>query len=125
MATVAPTAASSLFFALTLLVTLGRPLLPEAKPGPVLTRLVPTTLLLDRGGGTPEVPTPLTVDCLRVVVAAVLVGLVFEASLVRTAMPFLKVVDGGSGSGRLLTVFVLLIGESFRADKRGGGMADF
>lgn len=120
MAAVAPREAKS-FFALTLLVTRGSPLLPAATP--VLIRLLPPAR-----NGPPVTPmgfAPLTVDCLRG--PAVLVGLIMEG--LRTGTPFLKLVVGGSGRGRLLAdgvavVLWRLIGESFLAGIRGGGIDD-
>jgi hypothetical protein len=99
-------------FPLTLLVTLGRPLLPGAKTAPVLVRLLPAAVV-----------GPETVDCRRGPVG--LLGLAPDMSLCLTAAPFLKLVAGGSGRGRLLAegvaviVLCLLIGDSFRAIGRG------
>jgi hypothetical protein len=122
--------------ALTLLVTLGNPLAPPCKlcprTAPVLVLLFPAPAL------TPLIPTPL----IRLVPAPTLT---FESggldgltpllpltSRFRTAVPFLKLVAGGSGSGRLLAegvvmVLCLLIGDSLRGTMRGAaiGMLDF
>ena len=103
-------------FALTLLVTRGKPLLvpPGASTAPVEVRLLPAV----------EGTRPLTADCLRVVEAATgLLGLAPLASLCLTAVPFLKLVAGGSGRGRLpagveLMVLLLFIGDSLRAVMR-------
>jgi len=70
-----------------------------------------------------EGTTPLTTDCLRVVEDAKgLLGLAPLASLCLTAVPFLKLVAGGSGRGRLLPgvvmVLLLFIGDSLRAVMR-------
>lgn len=91
--------------ALTLLVvTLGKLLFP-ARIGPVLMRLF---ACVDGG-------PPLIFEVLRDPINGALVGLVSRALL--TAVPFLKLVAGGSGRGRLLPegvaiVLVRLIGES-------------
>ena len=117
IATVAPAEAKSCF-ALTFLVTRGRPLLPGTRTAPVLVRLLPAA----------TVAPPFTVDCLRG--GAALLGLELDASRGLIAMPFLKLVAGGSGSGRLLmegVVIVLcrLIGDSFRAIIRAAGTVVF
>jgi len=103
--------------ALMLRVTRGRLEALAAMPGPVLRRLLPVELL-----------NPLTVDCRRP--AAIRTGLAPLASRPLTAVPFLKLVAGGSGSGRMLAdgvvmVLFLLIGDSFRGVIRTVGIDDF
>ena len=106
-------------FPLTLLVTRGRPLFPGARLPPVLVRLLPVAE--DR---------PLIFDCRRGG-TVFLLGLDPEVSLDLTAVPFLKLVAGGSGRGRcapegvVATVLVLLMGDSFRAAMRGRGAEAF
>ena len=123
IAAVAPAEARSCF-ALTFLVTRGRLLPPAATIAPVLVRLLPTELV--------ELLKALVLEILRACAGLVagLIGLDPMTSLVLTAAPFLKLVIGGSGSGRLLpegveTVFVLLIGESFLKAVRATGMGSF
>lgn len=106
--------------ALTLRVTLGRPLFPGARTAPVLVLLLPD----------PTVEAKLvTADCLlELATVGGLLGLAPDASRGLTAVPFLKLVAGGSGSGRLLgvaIVFMRLIGDSFLADRRPVGIETF
>jgi len=113
IAAVAPAEARSCR-ALTLLVTRGRLLLFDASAGPVLVRLLPVELL-----------SPLMTDWRRG--AVLLLGLV---SRVLTAVPFLKLVAGGSGRGLgptdgVVMVLCRLIGESFRAGILAVGTDDF
>jgi hypothetical protein len=135
MAALAPALAIS-WRALTLLVmTLGSPLVPPPcklwpSTAPVLVLLLPA-------------PTPPTPTLLILLVPAP--RLTFDSggleglaplppltSRLRTALPFLKEVAGGSGSGRLMAegvamVLCLLIGDSLRGTMRGAaiGMDDF
>jgi len=73
---------------------------------------------------------PLIFDCRRGG-TVFLLGLDPEVSLDLTAVPFLKLVAGGSGRGRcapegvVATVLVLLMGDSFRAAMRGRGAEAF
>jgi hypothetical protein len=107
-------------FALTLLVTRGKllPAFAGARTAPVEVRLLPAV----------EGTKPLTTDCLRVVEDATgLLGLAPLASLCLTAVPFLKLVAGGSGRGRLpdgvaVTVLLLFIGDSVRAVMRAAAV---
>ncbi len=125
--------------ALTLrVVTLGNPLGPPwilcPSTAPVLVLLLPAPT---------EIPFMPTLLILRAPVPAPV--LIFESggllgltplppltSRLRTAVPFLKLVAGGSGRGRLLAegvviVLCLLIGDSFLGIMRGAaiGMDDF
>jgi hypothetical protein len=109
IAAVAPAEAISCL-ALTLLVTLGKPLVPcpIGAPGPVLMRLLPVVVL-----------KPLIFEVRRAVTGGFLIGLVPAASRVLTAVPFLKLVTGGSGRGLLVLdgvamVRCLLVGDSVR-----------
>lgn len=118
----APADAISCCLALTLLVTRGRPLFPGARTAPVLVRLLPAMPAVEA--------KPFTADCLLEAAGIGLLGLVPEASRCLTAVPFLKVVAGGSGSGRPLVVgvaivFIRLMGDSFLADKRPVGIETF
>ena len=107
IATVAPADARSCR-ALTLRVaTRGRLLFPEARIGPVLIRLVPAVAVMP----------PLMFDTRRVVGGGFLVGLASRARL--TAVPFLKLVAGGSGSGLFATDGVVMVLFLFRGDSAG------
>jgi hypothetical protein len=109
MAAEAPAEAISCL-ALELLVTLGKLLVPDpiGTPGPVLMRLLPVVLA-----------KPLMFEVRRAVTGRFLIGLVPAASRVLTAVPFLKLVAGGSGRGLLLLAGVaiarcLFVGDSVR-----------
>jgi hypothetical protein len=109
MAAEAPAEAISCL-ALELLVTLGKLLVPDpiGTPGPVLMRLLPVVLA-----------KPLMFEVRRAVTGGFLIGLVPAASRVLTAVPFLKLVAGGSGRGLLLLAGVaiarcLFVGDSAR-----------
>jgi hypothetical protein len=118
--------------ALTLLVTRGRPLFPDARAGPVLTRLfmleevapvILDTRRAEAEGGPVVAPVP---DIL----GTILTGLDAEGVLVG----ILVTVEGGSGRGLLLIegaadgtekVLCRLTGDSFLAAILIGAMEDF